>query len=422
LTGLTAIQDKNGKAISEVLPMEKTIALPRCLAVLVAMVALFPVAGSAAPGDLWVSTGNDSVSKFSPDGTQAVFSTHISAEGIAFDGKGDFFAAETQSSFITKFPPGNPSGSQFAGSLNQPTGLAFDGSGTLYETDFGSGTIFQFTPAGAKSTFSGGLNKPTGIAIGPDGRVYVAESATGNIYRYSNVSGGHVRSTFASGLTTPQEMAFDASGNLFIADSGASAVVKVAPDGTKTTFASGIPSATGLAIDATGNLFVTEFVSGGSIIEFTPTGTKSTFFTFPNNVFPGWLTFEPTLHSLLNVSTRAFVQTGDRTLIAGFIVGGNGAVNGTVVARAIGPSLTTLGVPDTLQDPILELHNMSGTLVSNDNWRDGQPAQIQALGLAPGDERESAIFTMLPAGTYSAVVRGANNTEGNALVEVYNIQ
>jgi sugar lactone lactonase YvrE len=402
--------------------MQKTVLLARFSMAAIGVAALLPLASSAAPGDLYVATGNESVLKYSPDASELTLSIHIPSAALAFDAKGNMYAAETNFSEIDKFPPDKPTGSQFAGSLNQPTGLVFDSPGTLYETDFNSGNIFQFTPAGVKSTFSGGLNKPTGIALGPDGRVYVAESATGTIYRYTNLSGTHVRSTFASGLTTPQAIAFDPTGNLFIADSGASTVVKVAPDGTKTTFAPGISSATGLAFDAAGNMFVSEFVSGGSIIEFTPNGNKSTFVTLSNNVFPGWLAFEPTLHFLLNISTRAFVQTGDRLLIAGFIVGGNGAVNGTVVARAIGPSLAGFGVPDTLQDPILELHNVSGTLVTNDNWRDGQPAQVQALGLAPSDDRESAIFTTLPAGNYSAVVRGANNTQGNALVEVYNIQ
>ncbi|HEX4629425.1 MAG TPA: NHL repeat-containing protein [Chthoniobacterales bacterium] len=390
-------------------------------AVLILSVRMGASTSRGAPGDLWVSTGNGPVAKFSPDNTRINFINASGPEAIAFDAKGDLFVADFNFNQITKFALGRISGTSFAGTLNQPTGLAFDGSGTLYETDFGSGTIFQFTSSGTKTTFNGGLNKPTGIAVGPDGRVYVAESGTGTIFRYS--VGLHIRSVFASGLTTPQEMAFDPSGNLFIADSGANTVVKVLPDGTKSNFATGISTATGLSIDPAGNIFVSEFVSGGSILQFTPAGGKSTFTTFGTNGFPGWLAFEPTLHALLNVSSRAFVQTGNNVFIAGFIVGGNGAVNGTVVARALGPSLAGLGVTDTLQDPVLELHNGNGTIATNDNWKDGgQQAEIQALGLAPADDRESAILATLAAGTYTAVVSGVNGTTGNALVDVYNIQ
>jgi hypothetical protein len=135
------------------------------------------------------------------------------------------------------------------------------------------------------------------------------------------------------------------------------------------------------------------------------------------------IAFEPTLHQFLNISTRAFVQTGDNVLIGGFIMNGNSQVSDTVVVRAIGPSLTAFGVPNALQDPMLELHGPNGAVITtNDNWKDTQQALIQSTGLAPTDDRESAIYATLPAGHYTAVVRGVGNATGNAMVEVYNLQ
>ena len=73
-----------------------------------------------------------------------------------------------------------------------------------------------------------------------------------------------------------------------------------------------------------------------------------------------------------------------------------------------------------LDDPTLELHDASGAIVaSNDDWQDTQEAQITATGLAPTDPNESAIYVTLPAGNYTGVVRGAGDTTGTALVEVY---
>jgi hypothetical protein len=46
---------------------------------------------------------------------------------------------------------------------------------------------------------------------------------------------------------------------------------------------------------------------------------------------------------------------------------------------------------------------------------------IRNSGYAPGDGRESAIIAELPAGNYTAIVRGVNNTTGVALVEVYDL-
>ncbi len=126
--------------------------------------------------------------------------------------------------------------------------------------------------------------------------------------------------------------------------------------------------------------------------------------------------------TLLNISTRASVETGDNVMIAGFIVGGGEAAAGIVV-RAIGPSLSQSGVSDSLQDPTLELRGANGDLIrDNDNWKDSQRAEIEAAGLPPGNDAESAIVASLPAGNYTSIVRGKGDTTGVALVEVYNVQ
>jgi hypothetical protein len=93
-----------------------------------------------------------------------------------------------------------------------------------------------------------------------------------------------------------------------------------------------------------------------------------------------------------------------------------------VIVRAIGPSLTGSGVPDALADPVLELHGPAGFVtITNDNWRDTQEAEIQATGVAPTNNLESAIVATLAPGNYTAIVRGKNNTSGVALVEVYDL-
>jgi len=122
-----------------------------------------------------------------------------------------------------------------------------------------------------------------------------------------------------------------------------------------------------------------------------------------------------------NIATRGPVLGGDQVLIGGFIVGGSQSKD--VVVRAIGPSLTNAGISGALSDPTVELRNSSGALVSlNDNWQtDPNAAQIQSEGLAPGNPAESALRATLSPGSYTAIVRGANNTTGVALVEIYDL-
>jgi hypothetical protein len=71
----------------------------------------------------------------------------------------------------------------------------------------------------------------------------------------------------------------------------------------------------------------------------------------------------------------------------------------------------------------LELHDSNGDLVStNDNWRDSDEAAIEATGLSPKDDAESAILAELPAAGYTTIVSGKNGSTGVALVEVYALQ
>jgi hypothetical protein len=124
---------------------------------------------------------------------------------------------------------------------------------------------------------------------------------------------------------------------------------------------------------------------------------------------------------LANISTRMTVGTGQNVLIGGFII--KGSQSKTLVLRAIGPSLARAGVSNVLPDPVLELHDsLGGVITSNDDWADGaQSSQIQEIGLAPGDSLESAILVTLAPGSYTAVVSGYGAATGNGLVEAYEV-
>jgi hypothetical protein len=124
-----------------------------------------------------------------------------------------------------------------------------------------------------------------------------------------------------------------------------------------------------------------------------------------------------------NISSRAFVDVGDDATIAGFIVRGDKAQPKQVVVRGIGPSLKVNAAPfpGRLLDPTLELRDSRNVLLFfNDNWRLSlQKSAIEASGLAPTDDNEAAIIAALSPGSYTAILRGANNSSGIGLLEVY---
>jgi sugar lactone lactonase YvrE len=367
---------------------------------------------------------------------------------------GDLFVTELATNSIVVYAPDGTK-TTFATGLNSPQGLAFDRFGNLYEADLGSGNIYKFTADGTRSTFASGLLNPVGLAFDGSG-LLVAENSGNSIQRFAPDG----TKTLAMTVTAPLGLAF-ASLNLYIANT--SSVLKVASDGTstdidpsdasrnvaldslnnvfvstsfgtvskitpggiKTTYASALEDPNGMAFrprrfsgdtDGVGNLLVAD-TAGGHIFEFTTDGTQSTFATEGS---PNFLAFETILPGkLLNISTRLRAQTGDNVLIGGFIITGN--VSKKVILRAIGPSLTAFGIAGALADPVLELHTPSGAVVTNDNWKSTQQAEIQATGIPPKNDLESAIVVTLAPGAYTAIVRGKNNGTGVALVEGYDL-
>ena len=98
-------------------------------------------------------------------------------------------------------------------------------------------------------------------------------------------------------------------------------------------------------------------------------GTSST--QIPNNIFgygriDAWAAVNATPTTVLgNISARLRVESGDSALIGGFII--TGTQPKKVLIRAIGPSL---GLPDQLNNPTLQLRDSSGALLDeNDDWK-----------------------------------------------------
>ena len=123
---------------------------------------------------------------------------------------------------------------------------------------------------------------------------------------------------------------------------------------------------------------------------------------------------------LANISTRGFVDTGDNVMIGGFIVGGGEPAK--ILVRGIGPSLKAAGIAGAIDDPMLELHDSNGAVISNDDWRATQEREVKDTTIPPSSDREPAIVQTLAPGNYTAVLRGKNNTVGVGLVEAYNLQ
>ncbi|MEY2494283.1 MAG: hypothetical protein QOJ45_775 [Verrucomicrobiota bacterium] len=133
------------------------------------------------------------------------------------------------------------------------------------------------------------------------------------------------------------------------------------------------------------------------------------------------LRVEPQFGTALgNLATRGQVDGGNKVLIGGLIISGNGPKK--VIVRGLGPSLAASNVPGPLPDPTLKLFNSQAQLVaSNDNWQDTQATEISATQFAPKNPKESAIIATLSPGQYTVILDDAMGSTGIGLVETYDL-
>jgi len=214
--------------------------------------------------------------------------------------------------------------------------------------------------------------------------------------------------------------------------SAATGSFKVGTAGTFTITATGTPTPSFTLTGAQPSwLSFVDNTDGTATLSGTPDANSDLSYGFTitarNGVFPNAtqdftliVQQTPTNATLVNISTRLLVQTGAKVGIGGFIITGTDAKK--VLIRGMGPTLTSFGVPNALQDPVLELHDSTGAVViSNDDWKIPQETAIAATGLAPLDDRESAILLTLQPGSYTAIESGKNGTTGVGLIELYDL-
>jgi hypothetical protein len=334
-----------------------------------------------------------------------------------------------------------------------------------------AGILFKLTPAGVFTTpysFTGGADGslPNAIVQGEDGNFYGSTlngpespanifSGFGKVFKITPTGTQTILYTFTGGNDggNPSKLIQGGDGNLYgiTGYPAISAVFKVTLAGVRNTLyrfegnnGSG-PSQ--LTASSDGNVYGTTQDGGipqaGSIFGINPTGQVTAYIFdgtgtggHPSEVFEGEahnlygvtatggafdhgtifrLNMAPP-QNLLNISTRMQVLTDDKVLIGGFIITGSDPKR--VIIRGIGPSLT--GVGATLQDPTLELHQGGATIAYNDDWRANQ-VEVEATGIPPTNDLESAIVATLNPGQYTAILQGKNNGTGVGVVEVYDL-
>lgn len=411
----------------------------------------------AADGNLYGATApravgdlNGMIFKVTPSGT---FSSLYRFQ----DGKGSHATSLMQGADGNFY--GTAAGDSSGGFFNHPPEM------------HNAGTFFKLTPAGVLTvlySFTGGADGsfPNAVIQGEDGNFYGSAlngpespanvfSGYGKIFKITPAGTQTILYSFTGGNDggNPGKLIQGGDGNFYgiVSYPNTNSVFKVTPAGVRNTLYS-FEGTNGrepsqLIASGDGNIYGTTQDGGipqaGSIFGINPAGQVTTYIFdgtstggHPSQLFEGEqhnlyganatggandygtifrLNMAPP-RNLLNISTRMQVLTDDKVLIGGFIITGSDPKR--VIIRGVGPSLNGVGV--TLADPMLELHQGATTIAYNDDWRANQ-VEVEATGIPPTNDFESAIVTTLVPGTYTAILKGKNNGIGVGVVEVYDL-
>ena len=289
-------------------------------------------------GELSVIAGGGAIAP--AIGGQATTISLSSPSGVAIDAQGNLFIADTGHDLVLKVTPDGvlsviaggggtvPSTTPTtatATALNQPHGLAVDGNGNVYIADTGNNVIERVTPAGVLTVIAGGgassptvrglatstqLTAPEGVAVDADGNVYIADTGANlvevvdlEVTPTGALGSGKINVLAGGGTMSPQEsqastdwathfglgtnirlsspsgIAVDASGIVYVADTGNNVVARIACSIFSVVAGGGVTSPkilgqathtqlngpTGIALNAAGQMYVTD--SGNNMVE-----------------------------------------------------------------------------------------------------------------------------------------------------------
>jgi DNA-binding beta-propeller fold protein YncE len=276
-------------------------------------------------GNVYIAdTGNNAIKEWTPSTQQTVVlaSGLNNPKAVAVDGHGNVYIANTGNNTIQE--AGTASSTLVSG-LSSPSGVAVDGQGNVYFSNTGNNAIGEWSALTQQTTTlaSQGLSNPTGVAVDALGNVYFADSGNNAVKEWL-VASGQVNALVPSGLNNPTGVAVDGQGNVYLADTGNNAIKEWnAGSGQVAALLSvGLNSPAGVAVDAYGNVYVAD-TNDNAIKEITPAwlALSSTSLSEPSFASTGSVTAQvlPASIPITAVSDQSWLTiTGIASGVIGF--------------------------------------------------------------------------------------------------------
>jgi len=196
--------------------------------------------------------------------TELVSSRLNAPTGVAVDGAGNVYIADSGNNAIKEWTAANNTITTPVAGLDDPDGVAVDGAGNIYIADSGDNAIYKWTETNdivstlITLTTNAGVNF-YGLALDGVGNVYVADSSDNAVKEYTAAI-SQLTTLVSSGLQHPSGLAVDDAGNVYIADSGNNVVKQwtAANRSVTTLVSSGLSDPFGVAVDGAGNVYIAD--------------------------------------------------------------------------------------------------------------------------------------------------------------------
>jgi sugar lactone lactonase YvrE len=382
-----------------------------------------------AAGNVFFIDGNN-VMKESYSGGQytlsTLFSNLSSPFGLALDGAGNIYIAETTGRTVIRETPysGGYYQSLTISPLSLPTGLAVDGKGNLFIADLGASRVYEVSPITSgftSSSIGSDLQSPFTIAVDGAGAVYIGDGTDGKLTVETPGKSGYSQSVVTLPDTVVTSVATDIRGNLYTSDQAASTVLKWTPSsGTyvQSNIGTSISYPIGIAVDRSGNVFVANEGSSQVLkVDFADPPAlnfaSSTYLT-PSGDSPKSITLENIGNAILEFSTPSSGQ--NPSISSSFTIGDNASDCPVVGSGSSAASLSAGSSCDLSISFVPQtVGSISGSLVISDSVLNGNPSsqRISLAGIATQASPE-VTWSSPAAITYGTVLSSTQlNATGN---------
>jgi sugar lactone lactonase YvrE len=355
--------------------------------------------------------------------------------GVAVDGNGNVFVADETNNSVTEIlaAGGYTTVNTLAGSFvfNTPIGVAVDGNGNVFVTDQGNSAVREIVAAGGYTTVNTlgtGFSQPFGVAVDGNGNVFVTDQGNSAVSEIVAAGGYTTVNTLGSGFSTPAGVAVDRNGNVFVADFDNNAVKEILAAGgytTVNTVESGFANPTGLTVDGNGNVFVSGFIYGPVVkldfadppaLSFATTAVGNTSSDSPQTI---------TIRNSGNATLTFPVPTSglNPSIASGFTIGGSSTcpqltTSSSAATLTAGASCTYL-----VNFTPVAADSASGSLATTDNALNstGPSYTTQSIALSGTGTGPPTITFSVPNHTYGDAPFTVSATSNSAGAFTYSV-